>query len=283
MLTHFWTSWVWPPTVVVGLLATVGAYLALVRRVDRTCPTQPWRRGRTVSFITGTAVVGYAICGFPGVYDDTFFWAHMLQHVLITMLAAPLLVLGEPLLLVLRASSRASRRRWWLPLLRSGVVRRLTRPGFALLLFVGIMGVSHIPAVYDFALAHPLVHGYIEHPLYLTSALIYFYPVLADAPGPQRMADGAKVLSLFAMMAPMAVLGFFIYALPRLAYPFYAHVDRPFGPAPLADQQLAGAIMWCSSMVFGVLWLCLAGSHWLAGDERRTRRVDRALARDGVA
>jgi cytochrome c oxidase assembly factor CtaG len=76
------------------------------------------------------------------------------------------------------------------------------------------------------------------------------------------------------VMIPMAMLGFFIFATPRLAYPFYAHVSRPFGPAALADQHLAGVLMWSTSMVLSVAWLVVAGSNWLQAEERRTSRAD---------
>jgi cytochrome c oxidase assembly factor CtaG len=85
-----------------------------------------------------------------------------------------------------------------------------------------------------------------------------------------------RLVSLFTVMIPMAMLGFFIFATPRLAYGFYTHVRRPFGPTALADQHLAGILMWSTSMVLSVAWLVVAGSNWLQAEERRTRRVERA-------
>jgi cytochrome c oxidase assembly factor CtaG len=76
-------------------------------------------------------------------------------------------------------------------------------------------------------------------------------------------------------MIPMAMLGFIIFATPRLAYGYYAHVPRPFGPAPLADQHLAGILMWSTSMVLSVAWLIVAGNNWFQAEERRTSRAER--------
>jgi cytochrome c oxidase assembly factor CtaG len=84
------------------------------------------------------------------------------------------------------------------------------------------------------------------------------------------------VLSLFSIMLPTSAVGFFIYAAPHVAYPFYAHVDRPFGPGALVDQQLAGALMWSTAMVLSALWVCVAGARFLHEEEARGRRVNRA-------
>ena len=217
--------------------------------------------------------------GPPGAYDDVFFYAHMTQHILLTMLAAPLLVLGDPVLLVLRASSADSRRRLWVPVLRSRVVHVLTDPVFGWMFFVAVMGLTHIPRVYDGFLSRPVLHDYVEHPLYLVSAVVYFQPLLVASVGTRHVPHGVRMVSLFTVMVPMAMLGFAIFAAPHLAYPYYAHIARPFGPGALADQHLAGILMWSTSMVLGVVWLVVAGYHWLEDEERRTHREERAAAR----
>lgn len=269
-------GWVLEPVPVLALLLCGTAYVVAARAVSRRFPGQPWPRSRTVLFLAGTLAAAVAVLGPPGAFDDTFFFAHMTQHVLLTMVAVPLLVLGDPVLLALRAASRDVRRRRLLPLLRSRVVRVLMRPGVGWGLFVAVTVLSHLPAVYDYALRHPLVHDYVEHPLYVGSALVFFYPLLAPTPGPHRVSAGVRVLSMFTVMIPMALTGFFIYAAPHPAYPFYVHVARPFGPGALVDQQLAGALMWSSAMVLSALWLCLAGARFLREEEARGRRVDRA-------
>jgi putative copper resistance protein D len=262
------------PVPVIGLVAAVSAYLLAVRRVGRSTPTNPWPRSRTACFLAGALTLCVAVLGPAAYFDDTFFFAHMIQHVLLTMLAAPLIVLGDPVLLLLRAVPRATRRRWVVPVLRSRAAVGLAGPMLGWVLFTGVMLGTHVPAVYDFPLTHPWVHDYVEHPLYLTAALLFFYPLLSPTPGPRRVPAGVRILSLLTVMLPMSLLGFFIYVLPRVAYPFYAHTARPFGPGPLTDQQLAGALMWSSSMVLGVTWLCVAGMGWLRSEAARTRRLD---------
>lgn len=273
------SGWTLAPLPATVLLMVAVTYVMATARVDRTQPFQLWPRWNTVFFLAGIAALWVAVMGPPGSFDDVFFYAHMTQHVLLTMVAAPLLVLGNPVLLSLRAAPRAFRRRWLVPLYRSRAVELITHPVVGWLAFVGVMVISHIPAVYDYALSHPLVHDFVEHPLYVASALLYFYPVLSATAGRRTIHPAIQVLSIFTMMIPTALLGFFIYASPHLAYPFYAHAVRPFGPAPLQDQELSGALMWTSAMILGALWLCLAGQRWLEAEERRSHRVDRAVAR----
>jgi putative copper resistance protein D len=263
-------------------LAVVAAgvwYVVAASRVTRRVPTHPWQQSRTWCFLAGLAVAAFALVGPPGAYDDVFFYAHMTQHILLTMLAAPLLVLGDPVLLVLRASSAENRRRVWVPLLRSRVVRVLTNAVFGWMLVVGVMVIAHIPWIYDSFLTHPALHDYVEHSLFMVSAVVYFQPLLVPSTGTRHVPHGVRMISLFTMMVPMAMLGFAIFAVPHLAYPYYAHVDRPFGPDALADQHLAGILMWSASMALGVVWLVFAGYHWLEDEERRTRRQERGAGR----
>jgi cytochrome c oxidase assembly factor CtaG len=272
----FLSGWDLAPVPLLGLVGSAVLYVMGSRRVSRHTPTQPWPARSTTCFLAGILVVLVAIVGPPGAYDDVFFWAHMTQHVLLTLVAAPLLVLGDPVLLVMRTSEPRVRTRFLVPLTRSRVAALLARPLVGWLLFVGVMVISHLPRAYDFALEHPVVHDYVEHPLYLGTALVFYYPLLAPTNGPHRVHEGLRVLSLLSVMVPMAFVGFFVYAAPHLAYPFYAHVVRPFGPAPLADQRLAGALMWSASMGLSVGWVCLAGLNWLRAEERRSQRLDRA-------
>jgi putative copper resistance protein D len=271
-------GWELAPVPATGLLLTVAAYLVAARVVRLRTPDRPWPAARTACFLGGALVAAVAVLGPPATFDDVFFSAHMVEHLLLTMVAVPLLVLGDPVLLALRAVTPEARRRWLVPALRSRVAHTLTRPLLGWVFFTVVMVGTHVPAVYDLALTHPVLHDYVEHPLYVVSALVFFYPLLSPTPGPARVAPAVRVLSLFTAMAPPSFTGFFIYISPHVDYPFYAHVARPFGPGPLTDQQLSGALMWSTTMALTVAWVCLAGVQWLRDEASRTRRLDRALS-----
>lgn len=270
----FLGSWTFDPVLGPVLVGLAVAYLWAARRIDRRSPDHPWSRGATVSFLSALALCWFVLLGPVGSYDDTFFWAHMVQHIALMMLIGPLLLYGAPVLLILRLSTRAFRRRRLLPVLRSRVLTTLTRPVVGWVLFAGVLVGTHFTPFYEFALEHPLVHQYVEHPLYLGAGLVYYYPLLGANPGPLRVPYGIRALSLFGMMFPETMTGFFIYGSRYLMFPWFATVARPFGPGPLADQQLGGALMWGGSMIIDSVWLVVAVMAWLRSEGRLATRID---------
>jgi putative membrane protein len=206
----------------------------------------------------------------------------MVAHIVIMMVVAPLLLLGAPVLLVLEATSKRTRRRWIVPILRSRVVRVATNPVLTWLLFAGTLMGVHFTPFYNYALTHPAVHMFVEHPLYLTVALLYFYPLVGANPVPHGPSPLVKAVSLVLQMAPDSATGFFIYVASGVLYPAYLAEPRPFGPEPLADQQLGGGLMWCSGMLINAVWIMFAVQAWLKAEARVTRRVDREIASQRV-
>jgi putative copper resistance protein D len=282
MLAHAWQvlgTWTFQPLPGLAIAVTAAAYVAAAVTVSRRNRGRPWPGYRTASFLGGLLLAWIVILGPVGAYDDTFFWAHMVQHIALMMIIAPLLLLGRPVLLVLRVTRPQARRRLIVPVLRSRAVRALTNPVLSWLLFAGTLIGTHFSPFYNYALEHAAVHDYAEHPLYLGVALLYYYPLLDGNPGPRRTPHWARLASLGLMMMPEALTGFFIYAQGHVLYPWYAAVARPFGPGPLADQQAGGALMWAGGMLFDTGWLIVAVSAWLAAEQARTRRIDAQLAR----
>ncbi len=282
-MRHVWQflgTWTFEPLPAVLIAAAAVGYVWAAVTVTRRNPTQPWPAWRTACFVTALALTWIVLLGPIGAYDDVFFWAHMVQHITLMMLAAPLIVLGGPVLLLLRTADPVFRRRRIVPVLRSRAVHILTDPVLTWVLFAGVLLGTHFSPFYDYALRHPDVHNYVEHPLYLGVALLFYYPLIGGNPCPRRIRPLAKILSLGLMMVPETLTGFFIYASNYVLYPFYSAVRRPFGLAPLADQQLGGILMWSGGMMIDSVWLVLAIIAWLNSDALRTRRIDGQIARD---
>ncbi|MCW2523556.1 MAG: putative copper resistance protein [Frankiales bacterium] len=278
----FWIfvgTWNWDPTVVVPLLATGLAYLWCCRIVSRSHPSQRWPVCDLACFLAGLASIWLVLIGPIGCYDDTFFWSHMVQHMVLMMLAGPLIVLGSPVLLLLRVCSRQVRRQRVLPVLRSRAAVLLTDPVLTWLAFAGVLVGTHFSPFYNFALTHEWAHRFIEHPLYLGVSVIYYYSVIGDNPLPRERRPSLKVISLGLMMVPEAMTGFFLYASPYVLYPHYAQVSRPFGPSALTDQQLGGSLMWAGGMLLDTAFIALATREWLRHDARKTRRIDLVMSR----
>lgn len=285
MSQHIWqflAAWTLDPILSPLIIVTAVTYLAAAAAVSRRNPDQPWPWQKTANFLSGLGVCWLALLGPIGSWDDVFFWSHMVEHIMLTMLVAPLLLLGSPVLLILRVSSPAVRRRCIVPILRSRAVRVLTNPVVGWVLFAAILLGVHFTPFYEFAITHPNVHNYVEHPLFLFGAMIFYYPLLDGNPQPRHVPHWARVASLGLMMVPEAMTGFFIYAANHVLYPYYATVVRPFGPGPLADQQLGGAIMWGGSMVLDAAWVTFAAIEWLRAEQVKTVRLDASMAREAV-
>lgn len=283
MLAHVWQflgTWTFAPLPGIGIAVAAVAYLAAATAVSRRDRSRPWPVRHTVSFLSGLLLAWIVILGPIGAYYDVFFWSHMAQHIVLTMAVAPLLLLGSPVLLALRIAPPAFRRRWIVPVLRSRAVRVLTDPVLTWLLFAGVLIGTHFSSLYNYALEHPAVHDYVEYPLFLGAALLYYYALFDGNPGPRRMPHWARVASLGLMMGPEALTGFFIYAQNHVLYPFYLHVALPWGPNPLADQQIGGIMMWGGSMLIDTGWMCVAIAALLRAEQKKTRRLDAQLARE---
>ena len=274
-MTRVLTAWTFDPTVVAALLATAVLYLRGVRRVRR-----PDRKlaNRAACFLSGLVVLWLALQSPIDAYADTRLSVHMVQHLLLTMVAAPLLVLGGPVILALRAATPAFRQRWLLPLLRSWPVRLLTAPVVAWAQFALVLWVSHFSPLYEAAVRSGAVHA-LEHLLYVVSAVLFWSPVVGIDPSPKRLPHPARLLYLFLAMPQASFLGLAMWGTSRVLYPSY---QAALGPAAaLDDQHLAGTIMGSAGMLIMVPALGLVLLDWLQREEREATRIDAHLGVEG--
>jgi putative membrane protein len=211
------------------------------------------------------------------VYADLLLSVHMVQHLLLTMAAPPLLLLGSPLTLALR-TVRPADRAVLLNLLRGRAVRALSSPVLGWMLFVGTLWVSHLPAFYDATIRHTLLHA-AEHLAYVATALLFWRPVVGTDPSPVRLSHPARILSLFLFMPQATFLGLAIYSSDRPLYAPYIATSQLFGTSAVSDQHLAGAIMWAAGMFFMVPAMVLVLIDWMRSDEREAVRADARLER----
>ncbi len=276
------TSWSFDPHVQLAIIIAAVLYVVAVRRVDRAHPSNRVPLSRTVAWLGGLVALEIALQSGLALYDTTLFSYHMVQHLLLTMVAAPLLVLGAPVTLLLRVSSAETRKRWILPVLHSRVVGFVSHPVVAWLTFTAVMWVSHLTALFDVALENPPIHE-LEHAIYLGAAVLFWWPVIGPDPSPHRMTFPAKLLYLFLQMPQNTFLALTIYSATEALYPHYVTTVRSWGPTPLADQQAAGAIMWLSGdLIFIVAMLGILLSWWRA-EERTAVRDDRRVDAERAA
>jgi cytochrome c oxidase assembly factor CtaG len=272
-------GWTFDPVVVLGLGAAGLGYWRAERRVRRRPGGRRLAPARRWEFVAGLAVIFVALESPIDTGSASSFSVHMFQHLLLTMVAAPLLVLGAPVTLALLAGSPDRRRRLSVAL-HAPFVRTLSTPILAWALFFGVLWGSHFTGWFEASLRSDGIHA-LEHLAYLVTALLFWMPVIGRDPAPSGLSYPARILYLFAAMASMAFLGLALFSATHVLYPSYAVVE---GTAKaLADQRMGGSLMWVGGMVLIVPALGLVMLSWMQADERAAARMDAQLLRGQVA
>ncbi len=267
-------GWSFDPAVILPLAILAIGWIVAVRRVDAAHPTNPVPRGRTIAYLSGLAAIAIALQSGIERYDTVLFSVHMVQHILLTLVAAPLIALGAPVTLALRVASPRVRRRWLLPILHSRPLRVLAHPVVAWLVFAGVMWAAHISPLFDLALENRLVHD-LEHALFLGAALLFWWPAVGADPGPWRLSHPTRLMYVFLQMPQNTFLAVIILNAQSVLYPHYATLVRPWGPTALFDQQAAGGIMWLAGDFLFIAAVAAILAGWMRHDERDTPRAER--------
>jgi len=272
-------GWTFEPLPTLGILVATGWWFWAVGRVNAAHPAKPVPRQRTWFFLAGLGALALAMISGIHRYDTILFSVHMTQHVLLILVAAPLLALAAPVTLLLRVSSTDTRRRWILPFLHSRLVRVMSNPVVASILLATVMWVSHFSPLFDAALEEPLVHD-LEHLLFLTVAVLFWWPIVARDPAPSRMGHPGRLTLVFLQMTQNTFLAVVLLGASSVLYHHYATLSLPWIADPLADQKLAAGVMWVAgdAIFIGALMALLFG--WMRAEERATPRTDRQATED---
>jgi putative membrane protein len=204
----------------------------------------------------------------------------MVQHLLLTIVAAPLLVLGSPLLVFSQAVPHGLQEavhRWTRSAPLQVLGHALTSPVVTWLLATAVLWGWHVPSLYQAALTRPAVHV-LEHVALVGGALLFWWTALQPS-GPRRLPRGADLVYVFAGALQSGALGALLAFAALPIYPFYAHRTAEWGLSPLQDQQLAGMLMWVPPFV---IYLVAAGGlfvGWLRVAEADARREEARAGR----
>jgi putative copper resistance protein D len=223
------------------------------------------------------AAIAVALLSGIDRYDTVLFSVHMIQHLLLALVAAPLIAMAAPITLLLRVASPSTRRRWILPVLHGRAMRILALPVVAWVVFAGVMWASHFSPLFDAALEDPLIHD-VEHALFLGSGLLFWWPAMAQDPAPWRMSHPARALYVFLQMPQNTFLAVVLLNVTAPLYPHYVTLQRAWGPTPLADQQAAAGIMWLGGDVIFLLHILVTIAAWMRIEGRDVARADRRAA-----
>jgi putative copper resistance protein D len=241
-VTEAVSRWQFAPVVTGLVVVAAGLYLWGVLRVRRRHPARPWPWWRTASFLGGLGVVVIATESGVGSYDDVLFWDHMVQHLLLLMVAPPLLVVGQPATLLLHAS-RNPLHTWGKKLLRSRVVTLITWPPFGVALYTATVVGTHLTGFMNLVLANDAAHQ-AEHALYLAAGYLYFLPLIGREPIRWRVSYPSRIFLLFVAMPVDAFTGVALGSEHGTPFPSLAQARPAWAPSPIDDVHIGGAVMW---------------------------------------
>jgi cytochrome c oxidase assembly factor CtaG len=265
---HHSSAWVWSPFITAPLALAALWYATGIFLLWRaSAPGRGVRGWEAASFAGGWLVLALALVSPLHPLGEVLFSAHMVQHELMMVVAAPLLVLGRPLVPYVWALPPGWRR-------SAGDVARapafrvawggVTRPSTTWLLHAVAIWIWHAPALYEATLDNPLIHT-MQHVSFLATALLFWWSLLRGG----RLSYGASVAYLFATMLHTSALGVILAFASSLWYPAYAATTMQWGLTPLEDQQLGGLIMWIPGGISYVVASLALIAGWMRESESR--------------
>jgi putative copper resistance protein D len=257
------------------MVVALGLYLWGVRRVNRLQPRHPWAKAKTAAFIGAIVSTAIAVCSFIGVYDGELFWDHMVQHLVLIMVAAPLFAVSSPIDLAWRASTGTAHLTIT-EVLRSPVARALGHPAVGFILYAVLIPITHLTTWYNYTLQHETVHNF-EHLMFLVSGYLFWRQIFGSDPNRFRMHPILQFGYLFLAIPIDTFTGLSLTQAVHELFPAYLQIRRAWGPTRISDLHIGGDIMWVGGDTL-MLWPMIpVVLRWMHMDERRAVRIDREL------
>ncbi len=273
-------DWTVDPVLFLVLAASAAAYLAGVRTLTRRGDS--WSVARTAGWLGGLGIVAIATMSGLGTYDTTLFSVHMVQHLLLNMVAPLPLALAAPVTLALRTLPPRGRAAL-LAVLHSRVAKVLTSPFVVLPLFVGSMYALYLTSLYGDSLRHAWLHDLV-HLHFLVTGFLFAAVVIGVDPIPGRPSHVGRIFTLLAAIPFHAFLGVALLSGSTvLGDGWYESHPRTWGASPLSDQHTGAGVMWAAGELINLVLLLAAVAQWMSADEREAKRKDRQADRDDDA
>ena len=257
------------------VLIVGGLYVWGYYRLRRDSPNFHFPRWHGWCFFAGWMFMLLGLMSPIDTYSDDLFWVHMVQHVFITMLVAPLMLLGAPATLALRSASPRIRASYLVPFLNSRLVQFLTWPPAAIIIYIASVWSWHWPDAYDAAIASELVH-FVEHGVFLFGAVLLWWMVIGvDATRLRPHHVWRCALLVVAIMQNIG-LGVILINVGDAIYDTYATAAavREWGPTALIDQRIGAGIMWVPGSMMFALAVIMTVYFWAEREGFKDRRND---------
>ncbi len=257
------------------IVIALGLYLWGVRRNNALHPRHPWPVGKTIAWIGALFTTGIAIFSFVGVYDGELFWDHMIQHLILIMVAAPLFAVASPLRLAF-CSTSGTAHIVVTEALRSRVARFFGNPIVAFILYAVVIPISHLTVWYNYTLTQESVHN-AEHLTFLLVGYLFWRQIFGNDPNAHRLHPALQFFYLFMAIPIDTFTGLSLAGASHELFPAYFATHRTWGLSYVTDLHVGGDIMWVVGDTL-MLWPMIpVAIRWMHMDERRAVRVDREL------
>jgi putative membrane protein len=250
----FWGEWALMSPVTVVLAFMLGAYLFGLYRLNSRANSQadradasPISIGRIVLTLLGFSALAFSLVGPADALAEDQFFLHMIQHLLLTLIAAPLLLAASPVAAYLWSLPSDIRYTVAGSLARRGkvnrVMRKLTFPKTAIVIYILTMYVWHLPTMYEAAIHNEPLH-YLEHLVFFGVGVMFWWPVAGPAPVRSQLSYPQRLLYIMLAFTPSAALGAFLTLVDTTLYTHYEATPMHWGVGAKEDQSIGGLIMW---------------------------------------
>jgi putative membrane protein len=265
----FWlTQWNLEPSIIIGSVLIISLYLYAIGPLrKRHFPNEPIMTGQTIAFLSGMLIMFLALVSpLDELGDSYLFSAHMIQHLCLTIIGPPLILLGTPEWMVKKAlSNRAI----------FEVAKVLTYPVVAFVLFNVDFWLWHAPPLYNATLENQSIH-ILEHLTFILFGLCYWWPIFSPSKDLPPLPIGGQILYLFLSGMPSVLLGAGLtFSLPL--YAPYIAAPRIWGISVATDQQLGGLIMWVPVSIFYIIIMSVLFIRWMLQQEAKQQAKEREL------
>jgi putative membrane protein len=234
------------PSTVIGIIALAMLY-------ERGARIEQPRPAQRFSYYAALVVMFFSLNGWLHDLSDSYlFSAHMVQHLMLAFVVAPLMIMGTPggmLRPVLALPGVGAAARW------------VTAPTRCFAIFNVVVAAWHLPPLYNYALAHHPVH-IVQHLMFLAASVLMWWPVLSPLPELPRLSYPGQMLYLFLLSIPMAIIAVYISYADGLLYPMYASAPRVWGITPMTDQLVGGLVMWIPGGLFFYTIISIVFFRW---------------------
>ena len=283
-LTTFFTQFKPDLLWLVVAASAIVAYLLGVRRLRLR--GDKWPLGRTVSWVTGMLLLAFITSGSLNAYQEYLFSVHMVAHMLLTMAVPIFLVPGAPITLLSRAVEKRSDdsrgiREWALWAVHTKYARVISHPVIAAVMFAGSLVVFYFTPIFGWSTNEHIGHEWmVLH--FLITGYLFVQSIIGVDPGPHKIQFPLRIMLLIGTLAFHAFFGLALMAGEGLLLPeWFGAMGRTWGPTPLEDQKIGGAIAWGIGELPTAALTIIVSVQWFRSDARDARRLDRAADRGG--